>query len=146
MNKKDLEKEIKKIDAELKTHEEIIKLVSELKKKKSKLKEELDSLEMEELPFNKQFEKWLKSSKGGKDTWIPDRKVYPNLRKIMDSFEFNRYETVSVKDDYPFYDLWDFVINEDKEGAEEEIKDYKVLVKAAKEVMENNLGSFKYDW
>ena len=44
MNKKDLEKEIKKIDAELKTHEEIIKLVSELKKKKSKLKEELDSL------------------------------------------------------------------------------------------------------
>ena len=146
MTKEILQKEIDKIDGELKKHENVIKLLNDLKKKKSDLKKRFDALETEELPFNKQFEKWLKSSKGGSDTWIPDEETYPNLRKIMDFSDFNRYETISIKDDYPFCELWQFVISEDKEAAEEEIEDYKTLVKAAKEVMNNNLTSFKYDW
>lgn len=143
-----LKAEIKDIDKELKKHAEIIKLIDGFKKKKASLKKKINLIELAKLPFEKQFLKWLKSSTGNEGDCIPDEEQFPNLRELMDSSDnWNRYETVDVKYDYPFRNWWDAIVEEDgKKLAESENWDYDLIVKAAKEVMNNNLGSFKYDW
>lgn len=145
---KELKKQISEIDKELSKYKDTIKIVTDLKKKKTKLKAKLDDLVTAKLPFEKQFLKWLQSSKDHDNgDWIPSREEYPNLRTLMDSRDFNRYETVDVKDDNPFSGWWDCIVDENgKEMAIEEGWDYETILKAAKEVMENNLSYFKYDW
>lgn len=104
----------------------------------------MDELEDKDLDFEHKFKKWLKSSKGKHEIYVPS---FPNLRELMKDHQFNRYQTYNIRNDYPFDGYWSCIVEEDgKEIAEEEDWDYDVILKAAKEAMDNNLKSFKYDW
>lgn len=147
MDAREIESKIQDIDDALKTYDEVLKKATKLKKERALLKKQLDEIVDEHLSFEGQFDKWLSRSTGHHSTWIPEEENFPALRQLIQNNDFNRRETINVRDNWE----WQYVTNEKE--AKDAIKkgwttqrEIDLLREAAKEVLKHNLKSFKFDW
>jgi len=136
MDIESIDKEIKDIDNQI----EILK-----KKKEFLLKEQILSAKT----FEEQFKYWYEHSEKKHLRDVPDRNKYPLIRKWIEHRDFRRYQTVNIceymEDDFAmiYDDNWRKECF-DKNFTNKE--KYDEVCKLAKELMDNNIGSFTLDW
>lgn len=155
MDKQKLESELELIDAELQKFVIVEKQINELKKKKTAIKKELNKLTEKDLSFEQKFIKFLNKKGGVEEDYVPgDHNGLPKFGKLMTAIDsdFHRHETINIKNDNPFCDVWDIATNSNEMTVDFFNGQYyakvtkELVMEAAEEVMNHNLKSFRYDW
>jgi len=155
MDKKELETELEVIQKALDKYSDVEKQINELKKKKAAIKKELNKLTEKDLTFEQKFIKFLNKKGGVEEDYVPgDHNGLPKFGKLMTAIDsdFHRHETIHIKNDNPFCDVWDIVTYNNEMTVESFNGQYyakvtkELVMEAAEEVMNHNLKSFRYDW
>ena len=133
--------------------EEIQKKINKINSDIAILTSERESLEKTLLimssTFEEKFDIWVESNNKKDEPWL----IGGYLREWYDKHrELQRYRTYNVLDDLDE----DLMFLLDPSGYEEEIEDYpeyaksveekEFLLKVAKQIMEENIGTFVCDW
>lgn len=166
------EKEIFKIEKKLIELKPQLDEINALKLSKKKILKAIDDIKSKNMSFIELWNKWLYSSGGNNSSWIPDKSTYPNFRELIDdNGNCHRYETIYVRELY-HWDNLEYFYKDDNDEIIDQYKEIEKLsyddlitflenikvddrknndklilhIKAANEVMTNNLQQFKYDW
>ncbi len=140
MNNEDIKSTLSKID------EDIIKLQSERNRLSKILSEQSDTL-------GEKFKIWMDSDDKIDEEWLIDEEEYPVTRAFFDKHrDLDRHMHIDICEMY--YDDFEFLIDPKRwaellvsiPGLAHKPEYEKELIELAKEIMENNLGSFTVDW
>jgi len=135
---RNIDNEIENIDAEINA----LKI-----KRKNLVTERIESVDT----FEEKFKHWyLKCETKNHSSDIPSDTIFPALRKWIAEHEFSRHQTIDVSDEF-LYQIFENIFEEEcREDnfrknllTQEELDHY---INMAKEIMDNNLGSFTIDW
>ena len=130
------------------TNEKIDELIQKLRDSIEYSQEAIAALEKTRIEqtdsFEEKFRVWWESESKAEYSSIIDEDDFPKTRAYFDNMDIYRYETVDICD-FLGEDL-DFLLN--PEECVDNIKEDKKeeMLGIAKEIMENNLGSFEWDW
>ena len=130
------------------TKEEIEARLIEISGEIIVLKSERHKLEQDLLAtattWEDKFRIWYDNADGMEERWMPDRKEYPALRKMLDRRDLDRHRTYDILE-YFQDDICHVMFGETPFStySPEKIEDVKAM---CKEIMEKNIISFKCDW
>ena len=150
-----MKEELAKIEAELASYGDIVNKIEQLQKRKKKIENKIRKAHLKSLPVDERFAEWYGTGKVTFD-WCPSEhwgfKYFSMLIDGRNS-DYDRYRTYDL--DYWDED-WSLVIDKEYrkeylEDCEEDEKDeheahYQVVLKAAEEVMKQDLCGFVFDW
>lgn len=111
--------------------DELIKQIKYHEAEAEKLREQL-------LTSDTSFDTWLHFAEKDHDSFVPDKKSCPKLRYILSHHCPSRHETIDLDD------ILEWADQEMEDWGEEDAKEFMEALH--KELMDNNIGSFEYDW